>query len=156
MTRPGRDGRRGREGERGQVIILFTLFIVMILGFAAMVVDIGVLRNASQNLWNSLDSGALAGAAYLPADGTSAQTVGMTYANANYPGGLPASRVNLSFRCLLGDRNNDGLPDMTDIPTTCDPGRPPPPRGSAPTASARRRATRPRATCATPWSSLAP
>ena len=122
VTRPGRDGRRGREGERGQVIILFTLFIVMILGFAAMVVDIGVLRNASQNLWNSLDSGALAGAAYLPADGTSAQTVGMTYADANYPGGLPASRVNLSFRCLLGDRNNDGLPDMTDIPTTCDPG----------------------------------
>ena len=122
VTRPGRDGRRGREGERGQVIILFTLFIVMILGFAAMVVDIGVLRNASQNLWNSLDSGALAGAAYLPADGTSAKTVGMTYADSNYPGGLPASRVALSFRCLLGDRNNDGLPDMSDIPTTCDPG----------------------------------
>ena len=73
VTRPGRDGRRGRDGERGQVIVLFTLFIVMLLGFAAMVVDLGVLRNANQNLWNSLDSGALAGAAYLPADGTAAE-----------------------------------------------------------------------------------
>ena len=94
----------------------------MLLGFAAMVVDLGVLRNANQNLWNSLDSGALAGAAYLPDDGVAAKSVGMTYANANYPGGLPASRVALSFRCLIGDRNNDGLPDLTDIPTTCDPG----------------------------------
>ena len=125
VTRPGR-GRRNRDGERGQVIILFTLFIVMLLGFAAMVVDLGVLRNANQNLWNSLDSGALAGAAYLPDDGVSAKSVGMTYANANYPGGLPASRVALSFRCLIGDRNNDGLPDLTDIPTTCDPGATPP------------------------------
>ena len=61
----------------------------MLLGFAAMVVDLGVLRNANQNLWNSLDSGALAGAAYLPDDGVAAKSVGMTYANANYPAGCP-------------------------------------------------------------------
>ena len=40
------------------------------MGFAAMVIDVGVLRNANQNLWNALDAGALAGAQELPADAT--------------------------------------------------------------------------------------
>ena len=111
-----------RDGERGQVIVLFTFFIVVLLGFAAIVVDLGVLRNANQNLWNALDSGALAGASSLPTDGTGARALALRYAQSNYPDGLDPSRVDLSFRCLIGDRNNDGRPDMTDIPTTCDPG----------------------------------
>ena len=111
-----------RDGERGQVIVLFTFFIVVLLGFAAIVVDLGVLRNANQNLWNALDSGALAGASSLPADGTGARALALRYAGANYPDGLDPSRVDLSFRCLIGDRNNDGRPDMSDIPTTCNPG----------------------------------
>ena len=111
-----------RDGERGQVIVLFTFFIVVLLGFAAIVVDLGVLRNANQNLWNALDSGALAGAMNLPADGNAAQLTGMQYADSNYPGAIPPGRVSQSFRCLIGDRNHDNLPDLSDIPMTCNPG----------------------------------
>ena len=138
-----------RDGERGQVIVLFTFFIVVLLGFAAIVVDLGVLRNANQNLWNALDSGALAGASALPADGNAARLTAMQYADSNYPGSIPSGRVSTSFRCLVGDRNHDNLPDMTDIPMTCNPGSWLPPPGGAPAGSAPRPATRPRATPAT-------
>jgi hypothetical protein len=111
-----------RDKERGQVIVLFAFFIVVLMGLAAVVVDLGVLRNANQNLWNALDSGTLAGAASLPTDAAGAKLVAMQYADSNYPGQIPADRVALSFRCLIGDRNHDGLPDLTDIPQTCDPG----------------------------------
>jgi hypothetical protein len=114
--------RPARDGERGQVIVLFAFFIVVLLGFAAVVVDLGVLRNANQNLWNALDSGALAGAASLPTDPTAARATGLQYADSNYPGAIPSGRMSTSFRCLIGDRNNDGLPDMSDIPLTCNPG----------------------------------
>ena len=111
-----------REGERGQVIVLFTMFLVVLLAFAAMVVDVGVLRNANQSLWNALDSGSLAGAAYLPDDAAAAEATAAKFATANYPGGLAAGTVDTSFRCVIGDRNNDGLPDLSDIPAACNPG----------------------------------
>jgi hypothetical protein len=122
LLRPKPEPPARRDGERGQVIVLFTFFIVVLLGFAAIVVDLGVLRNANQNLWNALDAGALAGASALPADGNQARLIGMQYADSNYPGAIPSGRVTQSFRCLIGDRNHDGLPDMSDIPMTCNPG----------------------------------
>jgi len=114
--------RSSRDGERGQVIVLFAFFVVVLMGFASIVIDLGVLRNANQNLWNALDSGALAGAANLPADGAGAKATAMQYAETNFPGTIPTSRVATSFRCLIGDRNNDGKPDLSDIPMTCNPG----------------------------------
>jgi Putative Flp pilus-assembly TadE/G-like/von Willebrand factor type A domain len=119
-------GRRGstaaRDGERGQIIVLFTFFLVVILAFAAVAIDLGVLRNANQNLWNSLDAGSLAGVSQLPGDGNAAKAMAMQFANKDYPGGIPSGAVQTSFRCVIGDRNNDGQPDLTDIPLTCDPG----------------------------------
>ncbi len=114
--------RGGAEREHGQVVVLFALFLVVLLAFAATVVDLGVLRNANQNLWNSLDAGTLAGASQLPDDGAAAEAMAMRYAGADYPGGLPPGTATVSFRCLVGDRNGDGLPDATDVPLTCDPG----------------------------------
>lgn len=111
-----------REGERGQILVLFTLMIVVILGFAALVIDLGMLRNQNQNLWNALDAGALAGAMNLPDSSTAANATALQYADTNYPGDLPNSRLNVTFYCLIGDRNNDGQPDMSDIPMTCNPG----------------------------------
>ena len=62
----------------------------MLLGFAAIVVDLGVLRNANQNLWNALDSGALAGAMNLPADGNAAKLDGHAVRGQQLPGRDPA------------------------------------------------------------------
>ena len=111
--------RRGREREQGQIIILFVLALVVIMGFAAMVIDVGVLRNANQNLSNALDAGALAGAPLLPADAANADALALQYANDNYPGGLP-SGVTVGFRCLIG--SVAGTPRLSDVPTVCDPG----------------------------------
>lgn len=113
--------RRRRDGERGQILILFTLVLVLLMGLSAIVIDVGVLRSANQTLWNSLDAGALAGASQLPADATNADAIAREYAAKNYPG-LDPSTLDISFRCVVGDRNNDNLPDADDIPAVCDPG----------------------------------
>jgi hypothetical protein len=123
-ARPRAQGnpREAHEGERGQIVVLFTFFLVAILALAAVAIDLGVLRNANQNLWNSLDAGSLAGVSQLPGDGAAAEQMAMQFADRDYPGGIPAGAVETTFRCVIGDRNNDGLPDLEDIPLTCDPG----------------------------------
>ena len=112
-------------------------------GFTALVIDLGVLRNANQNLWNALDAGALAGASELPADGVAAEALAMQYAENNFPGGLPAG-VTMSFRCLVGARRQAA---PVRHPGRLRPG--PDRRVELHARSARRPATRPRATCAT-------
>ena len=111
--------RREQKKEQGQIIVLFVLAVVVIMGFAAMVIDVGVLRNSNQNLWNALDAGALAGVSQLPDDATKASSIALQYADMNYPGGLP-SNVKVGFRCVVG--NAGGLPRASDIPAVCDPG----------------------------------
>jgi hypothetical protein len=110
---------REPKGEQGQIIVLFVLAIVVIMGFAALVIDVGVLRNANQNLWNALDAGALAGASALPADASNATSLALQYAEDNYPGGLPGG-VTVGFRCVVGSVG--GVPRASDIPAVCDPG----------------------------------
>ncbi len=114
-------GRRDRrESERGQILILFTLAIVLIMGMVALAVDVGVQRNASQNLWNALDAGALAGAAMLPDDPTAAAALANRFVQENYPDGLPPGNITVSFRCMIG--NVGGTPRLSDVPSVCDPG----------------------------------
>ena len=111
--------RRERKREGGQILVLFVLAIVALMGFTALVIDVGVLRNANQNLWNALDAGTLAGARELPADSSNASTIALQYANDNFPGGLPPG-VTVGFRCVVGSVG--GVPRATDIPAVCDPG----------------------------------
>jgi Flp pilus assembly protein TadG len=129
MKRPNRSGkgssslgRRERTGEQGQILVLFTLAIIAIMGFAALALDVGVLRNANQNLWNSLDAGALAGVSQMPGDPASAETIALQYAEANYPGTLPDA-VNVAYRCVIGSMGGvSGPPRLSDVPAVCDPG----------------------------------
>lgn len=110
---------RRRDDEQGQILVLFVLAIVVIMGLAAMAIDVGVLRNANQNLWNAFDAGALAGAPMLPGDPVKAEELARQYAEANYPGGLPDD-VEVGFRCVVGSVG--GAPRASDIPAICDPG----------------------------------
>jgi hypothetical protein len=114
------DRRERRRRERGQILVLFTLVLIVILAFTALVIDVGVLRNANQNLWNAYDAGALAGASQLPGDPAAASDLARQFANANYPGGLPSGTPSISYRCLIGSVN--GLPRLADVPGVCDPG----------------------------------
>jgi len=109
-----------RRGERGQILILFTLVLIVILAFASLVIDVGVLRNANQNLWNAFDAGALAGAQVLPDDPAGAAALARQYADMNYPGSLPSGTPAISYRCLIGSVG--GSPRLSDVPAVCDPG----------------------------------
>ena len=50
-----------------------------------------------------------------------AEAAALRFAESNYPG-IDPSTIDVSFRCIVGDRNNDNLPDAGDIPAVCDPG----------------------------------
>ncbi len=123
---------RGRaEQERGQIIVLFTLVIVAILAFTALVVDVGLLRNNRQSLANAVDAGALAGGTLMPVDGSQSGAAAAVVAlinqtiRATYPG-LSTSNYNITYRCLVGTgAGNAGAFDKADIdafvPVDCDP-----------------------------------
>ena len=113
--------RKRSDGQRGQMIVVFALMLCVLMGFAAVVVDVGVLRRANQELWSALDAGALAGASALPASGTNARALALEFAQKNYAG-LPTADVNVTFRCLVGDRDGNGVFDANDVPSVCNPG----------------------------------
>lgn len=116
---PARTSRR--ERERGQALPLFVIFLLLILSTLALVINGGILRRSQVEQWKALDAGALAGAASLPANPTLARSEAIRYATLNHPG-LRASTLNVTFRCLVGDRNNDGVADPADVPAVCNPG----------------------------------
>ena len=115
--------RAKREhGEHGQIIVLFALALVVILAFASIVVDIGMLRNDRQNLANAMDAAALAGGTVLPvSSGTPLPTGTTSYSTAvnlidatvatNYPG-LPLPTI--TFRCLIGVTST-GSADLSQV-----------------------------------------
>jgi hypothetical protein len=136
--------RRGRGREHGQMLVLFALSLVVILAFAAIVVDLGLLRNNRQRLVDTLDAGALAGGTLLPVDGSKPSDVSKlqslinTTIAANYPG-LPTSTTPIGSRCVPGSDGNintcaytitylclvgadkNGPLITRDIPAVCDP-----------------------------------
>jgi hypothetical protein len=105
-------------------MILFALMMVLLMGLAAIVVDVGVLRRSTAELTSSVDSGALAGGGQLPATSANAATLtasAVSYLNANYPG-LGATSSWVSYVCLVGV--SSGAPDLSQIPSVCQPGAP--------------------------------
>ncbi len=142
--------RRRNEDERehGQILVLFALVLVVILAFAAIAVDLGVLRNNRQILRNTTDAAALAGSNRLPVTGSTAAEAVTTLVNStiqtNYPG-LPQSGTDIGkrcvkvapsltsvdlalgscaytieYRCLIG-ADSTGPLISRDIPRVCDP-----------------------------------
>lgn len=124
-----RGSRRSGKGQRGQILVLFELVMIVILGFAAMVVDLGVLRNNRQILVNALDSAAMAGASMLPVDNatpghTVTDTEDMIIAsmNVNYPSLVKDVDYTITYRCLIRADVATGKPLISvDLPGMCDP-----------------------------------
>ena len=54
------------QQERGQVIVLVVVMLIVMLGFAALVIDVGYAYYAHRSLQASTDAAALAGAQELP------------------------------------------------------------------------------------------
>lgn len=87
--------------EDGQVLILVVVFLVVLLGFCALTIDIGHAYLAQRQLQSSVDAAALAGADSLP-DVAQANAVANQYGNGghNTPGSLDGVQMTVSTKCL--------------------------------------------------------
>ena len=112
------------KDEHGAIAVLAALTIVILFAAVAFVIDISRLYHERQVLQNAVDFGSLAGAQDLPAQGTAAglkaTADALKVATANAPQ-VTAANLTITFQCVVGDRNADGLPDPEDIPFVCGP-----------------------------------
>jgi hypothetical protein len=104
--------------EKGQVLLIVALMTTVFLGMVAMAVDIGLFAHERQHVQDTVDAAALAGAQQIPDNLTQAKTDALTYATANNS----SMTATVTFRCLVGDRDHNGLPDASDIGVVCNPG----------------------------------
>ena len=68
---------------RGQILVLVAVMMVVMCGFTALAVDVGILMINRAQLTTVADAAALAGAQELPTDPTSAESEALSYASAN-------------------------------------------------------------------------
>jgi Flp pilus assembly protein TadG len=90
---------RTRE-ERGQAIVAAVVFLTVLLGMTACVLDVGTWFRAQRAAQATADAAALAGAQGLPDDPTAAQTLAASYAKTN---GSPSAAIQLSSVTVPND-----------------------------------------------------
>jgi Flp pilus assembly protein TadG len=92
------------QEERGQVIVLMVLMLVVLLGFAALVVDVGYAYYAHRSLQSSADAAALAGAQELP-NATQAELIARQYSsspgNKNSKGNINGVTTTVTTKCVV-------------------------------------------------------
>lgn len=71
------------KSERGQAFVLAAVAMVMCMGMAALVLDVGNWFRDKRRLQGTVDAAALAGAQQLPNDTTGAKSQALSYANKN-------------------------------------------------------------------------
>lgn len=111
--------RAGLQKEDGTILVLSAFLLIILFALAALAIDISLQGTDRQQLWNSSDAAALAGAALLP-DGLAAESQALDTALAN--DGDLAGEIDTTFRCLVADADNNGVPDFGEVPDVCDPG----------------------------------
>jgi Flp pilus assembly protein TadG len=75
-----------KNNQRGQSMAITVVFMVVLLGFAALVIDVGSWYRAHRSAQATADAAALAGAQVLP-DTQSASALATQYVNKNSSGG---------------------------------------------------------------------
>jgi Flp pilus assembly protein TadG len=83
------------RNERGQALVLTVLALVVLLGMAALVLDVGAWFHQKRHLQATADAAALAAAQRLPMNPSSAVTYAVAYANKN-GGGVTGGDVQIS------------------------------------------------------------
>ncbi|MFC6288462.1 pilus assembly protein TadG-related protein [Nocardioides sp. GCM10027113] len=115
--------RRRADDERGAIAVLSAMVMVLMLGFAALAVDVSDHVNERQELHDTLDMAAHAGAGMLPDDGNGARAAALAYAARIDPSATP----DIDFFCVVGSVGTAPAwtVNTTHVPTTCNPGPPP-------------------------------
>jgi Flp pilus assembly protein TadG len=108
------------RNERGQASVLFALATVALIGFGAIVVDVGRLMLVQVQMQNAMDAGALAGAQQLPYSPSEATAWATAVAKAN--GYAPAQvTVGCSGTCIYAQGQQtltNSLAEVIGIPTS--------------------------------------
>jgi Flp pilus assembly protein TadG len=74
---------KSRKNESGQAVVLTTVALIVLLGMAAFVLDVGNWFRTDRRLQGTADAAALAGAHQLPDDPAGAKATALDYANRN-------------------------------------------------------------------------
>jgi Flp pilus assembly protein TadG len=82
------------ERDRGQATVLTVLFLAVLLGVAALAIDVGTWYKQKRDLQAVADAAALAGAQALPEDPATATSLALQYASTN---GLTLSPSDITF-----------------------------------------------------------
>jgi Flp pilus assembly protein TadG len=88
--------------QTAQATVLTLIFLTVLLGMAALVLDVGAWYRADRDTQNTADAAALAAAQALPDDTGQAASLAMQYANRN-GGGLDAGDISFSTGSLPND-----------------------------------------------------
>ena len=88
--------------QRGQSLVLSLLFLTVLVGMAAMVVDVGSWYRADRKLQANADAAALAGAQELPTNRAAAEAAALEYADTN-DGGVEAKGVKFRTTFVPND-----------------------------------------------------
>jgi Flp pilus assembly protein TadG len=110
--------RRPAHGDRGASTVIVALLLPVLLGAAALAIDLSMLTLQRQNLTNALDSAAQAAAYSLPSDPTGARNVALAFAAANDPEANPT----VTFWCIVASTGSTKTVRSGEIPGTCNPG----------------------------------
>lgn len=97
--------------QRGQSLVLSLLFLTVLIGMAAIVIDVGSWYRADRKLQANADAAALAGAHELPESTATAQVAAVAYADTN-DGGVKGADVK--FRTTVVP--NDTIEVLADRP----------------------------------------
>jgi Flp pilus assembly protein TadG len=89
------------HSDRGQATVVTLVFLVVLLGMAALVLDMGSWFRADRATQSTADAAALAGAQALPENPGQATTLAQQYATTN--GGLGTGNVQISTKIVNND-----------------------------------------------------
>lgn len=113
------DARRRRRDERGATAIIMALMLVMLIGVAALGVDIASNVESKQQLRDTMDMAAHAAAFELPGNDAGAVTVAINTAKTADPDASPAGKLF----CVVGSTGGTTPRAVwSQVPSTCSPG----------------------------------
>jgi len=103
------------KSERGQAFVLAAVAMVMCMGMAALVLDVGNWFRDKRRLQGTVDAAALAGAQQLPDNASGAQSQALNYANQN-GGNVAGSDIVITSQwqtndtiAVKGQRSDTGI-----------------------------------------------
>jgi len=102
------------NSKRGQVLVLTIVFVTVMLGVAAAVVDVGAWYRTHRQMQSTADAAALAGASGLPEDPSEASALALDFAHRNSSGSVTADDITFSNKLVAND--TIGVTARKDVP----------------------------------------